>query len=126
MALIKDYKVKDTGLEIPNAYHVIKDVYLYKRYYDAKPPVDLIGQRNDFPEFYSQDDIYIKKGYIAIVKIDVYVNKECRNIEKNPIGSLGEDNQYKFMFDPESSESILSQAYSYLKTTEEYKDCAED
>jgi hypothetical protein len=124
MALIRDYEIKETGLTVDNAYHVVKNVQVEKRYSDLPLPVDYTREDGitDAPE---REDVYFKEGYVATIEIDIYFNQDCRNSGKKPLGSLGNLREYKFMFDPESSETILSQAYSYLKTTEYYQDAIE-
>ena len=40
MALIRDFEIPETGLVVPNAYHLIVNVTTEKRLNDIKPPVD--------------------------------------------------------------------------------------
>ena len=40
MALIADYELPDTGIIIPNAYHVVMGVLVEKRLQDIKSPID--------------------------------------------------------------------------------------
>lgn len=124
MALIRDYEIKETGLTVDNAYHVIRNVYVEKRYTDIPLPLDIT--RNDgITDISERDSVHYKNGYVATIEIDVYVNKDCRDSGKKSLGSLGNLREYKFMFDPESSETILSQAYAYLRTTDYYQDALE-
>lgn len=124
MALIKEYQIKETGLVVDNAYHVIKNIQVEKRYSDIHLPVDS-SRENGFTDVPEREDIFFKQGYVATIEIDVYLNENCRNTGKRSLGSLGDLREYRFMFDPESSETLLSQAYSYLKTTEYYQDAIE-
>ena len=115
MALIKDYELPGTGLNVPSAYHVISHIDLRKRTQDVPNPVDHQDDlRND------DNRLYWAAGYVATVRIDVYANSEARTSGKNIIGSIGDQYEYTFLYDPTSNYGIIEQGYNYLKTTEEY------
>ena len=70
-------------------------------------------------------------GYIGQIFIQVFSSKESRENGLKPIAFLNAampeiDINFKFAYNPESSDSVLTQAYDYLKTTEYYKDSIED
>lgn len=118
MALIKDFEIPNTGLVVSNAYHVIGDVRIDKRI--SKIP---IGPNSD-------DPLSGEPGYIGQIFMNVFSSKESREQGLKPIAFLNAampeiDINFKFSYKPESSDSLLTQAYDHLKTTEYYKDSIE-
>ena len=131
MALQTNYIVGNTGIEIPNAYHVIYNVYTERRLSDCILP-KMPGNKIIVPE------IKWKGGYIGRIAIFVYTSKEDRDSGKRPIGAIVkyptdaadkvtgviDQNLYQilppceleFFIDMNSSDSVLTQAYNYLKT----------
>lgn len=131
MALQKNYVVGNTGVEIPNAYHVIYNVYTERRLHDLKQP-KMPGNKISLP------DIKWKAGYIGRIAIMVYASKEDRDTGKRAVGAIVkyqtdaadrntgtvDPNLYQitppceleFFINTNSSDSILTQAYNYLKT----------
>ena len=144
MALIRDFEIPETGLVVPNAYHLIVNVATEKRLNDIKPPVDS-GRADGYSERDDDDEsqwVYWKKGYVGKITIEVFSTKEAREEGKKPIGAIGlnptdvqspdldtvsnpKDFKILFFIDPNSADSVLSQAYAHLKTTEYYKDALE-
>jgi len=119
MALIKDFESPNTGLIVKNAYHVIGDVQIAKR----TCPIN-VGKN-------SNDPLNGSPGYVASIFIHIFSSKEARDNQKSPIqyinSAMPEHSSInlKFSYDPESSDSMLTQAYNHLKTTEYYKDSVE-
>jgi hypothetical protein len=131
MALQKNYIVGNTGVEVPDAYHVIYNVYTERRLHDAKQP-KIPGNKISLP------DIKWKAGYIGRIAILVYASKEDRDTGKQAVGAIvkyqtdaADRNtgvvepalyqitppcELEFFIDTNSSDSILTQAYNYLKT----------
>lgn len=130
MALQTNYVVGNTGIEIPNAYHIIYNVFTERRLTDCilpKMPGNTI----------TISDIKWKAGYIGRIAILVYASKEDRDAGNRPIGAIVkyptdaadkvtgvvDQNLYQiqspceleFFIDTNSSDSILTQAYNYLK-----------
>ena len=119
MALVKDFEILNTGLKVPNAYHVIGDVRLDKRI--SSIPVS----KN------SNDPLKGEPGYIGQIFIHIFSSKESRTQGLNPIAFLNAampeiDLNFRFAYDPTSADSLLTQAYTYLKSTEYYKNSTED
>ena len=119
MALVKDFEIPNTGLKVPNAYHVIGDVKLDKRTFSIP-----VGPN-------STDPLKGGPGYIGQIFIQVFSSKESRDQELRPIAFLNAampevDINLGFAYDPTSSDSLLTQAYNHLKTTDYYKDSIED
>lgn len=143
MALLKDFEIPGTGFVVKDAYHLIVNVTTQKRLTDILPPVD-----NSHPSGYTprnngdeSQHIYWKSGYIGKISIEVYDCKDSRDAGKTPLGAIGnsptdvsidsrvatpgKDFRVEFFIDPNSSDSILTQAYNHLKTTDYYKDAQE-
>lgn len=116
MALINKYEITESGFTVENAYHVISDVQVDKKFnyiVEADP-----------------DSNQNKSGYRATIYIQVFANKDARDQNKKPIGYINDAMpeikfSLKFMYDPESSDSVIMQAYNYLKTINYYKDAQE-
>ena len=131
MALQKNYVIGDTGVEVSEAYHIIYNVYTERRlnnYIQPKLPSAMSPR----------PDIFWKAGHIGRIAIFVYVSKEDRDNGMRPVGAIVkypsdaadritgviEQNlctitppfQLEFFIDDTSSDSILTQAYNYLKT----------
>jgi hypothetical protein len=135
MALLKNYTVGDTGLEIENAYHIISKVSTEKRLTDFKQPKLPPGVPMTN---WNRPEINWKAGVIGKISILVYASKEDRDAGFKPLGAIVETssdaadirlgsvdtNLYttekpfglKFFIDTDSSDSILTQAYNHLKT----------
>jgi hypothetical protein len=131
MALQKNYVIGDTGIEIPEAYHIIYNVYTERRLTDCIQPKLPIGM----PQ---RPEILWKAGHIGRIAVFVYASKEDRDNDMRPIGaivkypsdaadrisgtidqnlySITPPFQLEFFIDDTSSDSILTQAYNYLKT----------
>ena len=144
MALIRDFEVPETGLVVPNAYHLIVNVATEKRLNDIKPPVDS-GREDGFSERDDDDEsqwVYWKKGYVGRITIEVYTSRDARDAGKKPVGAIGlnptdvqspdldtvsnpKDFKIEFFINPASEDSILTQAYTHLKGTEYYRDAQE-
>lgn len=119
MALIKDFEIPNTGLNVSNSYHVISDVKLDKR--TIPIPVSTL----------SNDPLNGEVGYIGIIFVQVYSSKDSRDQQMKPIAYLNAampelDINFRFAYDPTSSDSLLTQAYNHLKTNDYYKDAVED
>jgi len=144
MALIRDFEIPGSGLVAKDAYHIIVNVATEKRLQDILPPPDPtqpsgLSIRDDEDE---SQFVYWKSGYVGRIAIEVYASKTARSDGKKPIGALamsptdvsvdcqfatpGKDFKVLFFIDPDSPDSILTQAYNHLKTTEYYKDSIED
>ena len=139
MALLRDFEIPGTGVVVDNAYHLITNVKTEKRLHDITPPPDsstedglTVGDRG--PE------VYWKAGYIGWISILVYASQEARQNGKQAIGAFGNSPtevgvnglytdgttfDIKFMIDPNNSDSILTQAYNHLKSTEYYSESTE-
>jgi len=139
MALMADYELPDTGIVIPDAYHVVMGVRVEKRLQDVQAPVDnsredkrTAGWKAD------ENEAMWKSGYIGNITIGVWKNAEERNANARPIGLVGGsthsntinalttttkdmDSSCTFMVDMESSDNHITQAYTHLKTTKYYK-----
>jgi len=131
MALQKNYVIGDTGIEVADAYHIIYNVYTERRLNNCIQP-KLPSAMSPMP------DIFWKAGHIGRIAILVYVSKEDRDNGNKPIGAIAkypsdaadrvtgavDQNLYsttspfqlEFFIDDASSDSILTQAYNYLKT----------
>jgi hypothetical protein len=142
MALIRDFDIPNTGLTASNAYHVVSNVKVVKRNFNVSPPPDPSREdllTEDESNTRSDLEIYWKAGYIGHITILVYASKEARDGNKNPIGCISENlassgvapelypktvgGELQFMVDNTSTESVLTQAYNFLKTTEYYIEC---
>lgn len=134
MALLRDFEVPGTGLVAPNAYHVINNVKTEKRMADIELPPDE-SREDGLTDGGRGDEVYWKKGYIGYISVLVYVSKEARDNGNQAIGHFGEfptegapnglftDGtafQLMFRIDPDSSDSILTQAYNHLLSTDYY------
>lgn len=145
MALILDYVVPNTGLTIPNAYHIIHKVDVEKRTQNIQSPVDTSRPEGvTEPDFQSEENAVLwKAGYVAKVTIVVYANKEARENGLEPVGWIGSSptdapmdsnfgQQWKgfepmFMLDTsEGAPTELVQAYSFLKSTPHFANAIED
>lgn len=94
MALQKSFDLENTGVFLPNAYHVIRKIETFK----------------------------IESGYISNISISIYSSQEARQSGKDPvIENLISMMGYSFNYDLSSQNNILAQAYDYLKTLPEYQ-----
>ncbi len=141
MALIRDFEIPGTGLNVPDAYHVIVKVNTEKRLNDIPPPPD--SSRPDGLTVRSEDDheVYWKAGYVGKIALEIYSSKQARDEGKSPIGGIAinptdvqvngvlstdiEQFDLNFFIDPTSQLSIIDQAYQHLKLLEYYKDATE-
>jgi hypothetical protein len=143
MALVRDFEIPNTGVTVNNAYHVIVNIVTEKRLTDILPPPDPRHPTGLTAGGNQGDPVYWKAGYIGKITLEIYASKEARDAGKTPIGAIGmnpsdvmhpdiktvctpgKDYKVLFFIDPESSDTILTQAYNHLKTTEYYKDAEE-
>jgi hypothetical protein len=131
MALQTNYVIGDTGVEVSDAYHIIYKVFTERRLNNLMQP----KLPNGMPP---RADLLWKAGHIGRIAIFVYANKDDRDNGMKPIGaivkypsdaadritgaidqnlySITPPFQLEFFIDDTSSDSILTQAYNYLKT----------
>lgn len=142
MALVRDFEIPNTGVTVNDAYHLIVNVTTEKRLHDIPPPPDS-STKSGLTQTDQGDSLYWKAGYVGRITLEVYASKEARDTGKTPIGGIGinptdvmhpelktvctpgKDFKVLFFIDPDSSDSILTQAYNHLKTTEYYKNAEE-
>jgi hypothetical protein len=142
MALSRNFEIPGTGVTVDDAYHVIVNVTTEKRLQDVPPPPDS-STKSGLTENEKGDPVYWKKGYTGRITLEVYASKDARDNGKNPIGAIGvnptdvvhpdlktictpgKDFKVIFFIDTDSSDSILTQAYNHLKTTDYYKNAVE-
>jgi len=142
MALVRDFEIPNTGVTVNDAYHLIVNVATEKRLHDFPVPPDSSNETG-LTAGDRGDPVYWKAGYIGRITLEVYASKEARDTGKAPIGGIGmnptdvmhpdlktvctpgKDFQVLFFIDPDSSDSILTQAYNHLKTTEYYSNSQE-
>ena len=139
MALLRDFEIPGTGVVVDNAYHLVTNVRTEKRLQDVDLPPDssredglTVGDRG--PE------VYWRAGYVGSIEVTVFASAEARSNGRNLVGKFGdtvleqipdgivtegESYEIKFMIDPDSSDSILTQAYNHLKSTEYYSGATE-
>ena len=146
MALIRDYEIHGTGLNIPNAYHVVTNVRIEKRTADIPAPPDS-SHPSGFTEGGQDPEkaVYWKAGYIGHIIVTVWASKQAREEGKQPIGWMGtsptetvssHDNNSVgtpgmngkciFMLDMNSSLNEIQQAYEHLLSLSYYKDAIQD
>jgi len=145
MALLLDFEVPNTGLTIPNAYHIVSKVDVEKRVRDIPDPVDN-GRQDGLTNGGEQrpdNEREWKAGYLAKVTVTIYVSKEARENGSEPIGYLGSsptdapmDSNFgqlwkgyepTFMLDTsDGAPSELTQAYNFLKSTPHFANAVED
>jgi len=142
MALIRDFEIPGTGVTVNNAYHLVVNVTTEKRLHDILPPPDS-STKSGLTEGERGDPVYWKSGYVGRIALEVYASKTARDDGKTPIGGIGvnptdvmhpdlktvctpgKDFKVLFFVDPTSSDSLLTQAYNHLKSTDYYKDAVE-
>jgi hypothetical protein len=132
MALIKKYELAN-GIVAEEAYHVVSDVITHKIPTDIPDPG---GARPD-----NAPDWAWKKGYYGRVCVQVFYNKAARNAGKLPIAHMGvyptdmaadlrvefkSETNLMMSIDISSSNSVIDQAYDFLKSTQYYSDAIED
>jgi hypothetical protein len=137
MALIRDYELPGTGLNVPNAYHVVTNVKVEKRMADFKPPVDNSRPDGLTPMDRSEGtEVYWAAGYTAEIAVTIYKDKAARDADAKPIGfvginpsdnkhgvsigTAGMDHKCKFMLEVPSELDHMAQAYRHLLTTDYY------
>lgn len=129
MALIREFTIPNTGLTIPDAYHLINQIRQEKRLEDIPLPKDS-SREDGVTADGGRADIDYKKGYIGHISLDVYTSKEARDEGKFPIGAVSvnptdvrfnghvtgiDARELMFFIDMESDQSITQQAYAHLK-----------
>lgn len=119
MALIRDFELPDSGATVSNAYHVITEVQVHKRVV----PFPIVNR--------DKDPLNGGVGYVGIIFVSVYASKQAREDNKKPIAYINDalpekPCTLKFAFDANSSDSSLTQAYNYLKSTSYYTNATED
>lgn len=142
MALLRDFDIPNTGVTVNDAYHVITSVSTEKRLNDLTPPPDS-SSPTGFTQMDMGPEVYWKAGYIGKICLEVYSSKQARDDGLTPIGAIGvnptdvtnpdiktvatpgKDFKVIFFIDPNSSDSILTQAYKHLLSTDYYKDAVE-
>jgi hypothetical protein len=139
MALVRDFEIPGTGVTVDDAYHVIVNVKTEKRLQDIPPPPDS-SREDGLTAGDRGPEVYWKAGYIGWISILVYASQEARTDGKKAIGAFGATPtevgvnglytdgtafDIKFMIDPDSPDSILTQAYNHLKSTEYYSEAQE-
>jgi len=139
MALIRDFDIPGTGLNVPNAYHVIVKVNTEKRLNDITPPPD--SSRPDGLTEQSGPEVYWKAGYVGKIAIEIFSSKQARDDGKSPIGAISinptdvqingvlstdiSEFDLNFFIDPTSQLSIVDQAYEHLKELKYYENSIE-
>jgi hypothetical protein len=138
MALLKNFEIPGTGVTVDNAYHVIVNIKTEKRLQEIDPPPDS-STENGLTAGDRGPEVYWRAGYIGWISILVYASEEARQSGKEAIGAFGnsptevgvnglftdDSVDIKFMIDPDSSDSIITQAYNHLKSTEYYSGATE-
>lgn len=146
MALIRDYEIHNTGVTVPNAYHVVTNVKVEKRVADIPPPPDSSTDSGLTENAHQPGkEVYWKAGYIGHITVTVWSSKTAREENKQPIGWMGlagtetlpghendsigtpgVNGKCIFMLDMNSELNELQQAYKYLKTLNYYENSTED
>jgi len=141
MALIRDFEISGTGLNVPNAYHVVVKVNTEKRLNDIPPPPD-VSRPGGLTDQDRGPEVYWKAGYVGKIAIEVFSSKQARDEGKSPIGAIAinptdvqidgvlstDITQFdlNFFIDATSQLSIVDQAYEHLKTLLYYQNALED
>ena len=123
MALSKDYEIPGTGVTVPDAYFVIREVRVEKRLHDFAFPgyPDLTDEQRIAN---GEPAVNFKAGRIAWITLSVYSSAEARANGMKPVGKLGLDNSKEFRCFIEDGD-ISSQIYTYLKTTDYFSDAVD-
>lgn len=142
MALLRNYEIPGTGLEVQNAYHVVTNVKIEKRTADIPPPPDSsrpngLTMRDESPG----TEVYWKAGYVAEISVTIWKDKNARDSGARPLGFIGvnpADNQFgasigtegmdhkcRFFLEVPSTLNHIEQAYRHLLTTAYYSGSAE-
>lgn len=137
MALLRDFEIPGTGVVVDNAYHLITNVRTEKRLQDIPIPPDS-STEDGLTAGDRGPEVYWRAGYVGSIDVSVYSSQEARSNGKKPIGGFGDSPaevnglytdgsafDIKFMIDPDSSDSILTQAYNHLKSTDYYTGATE-
>ena len=134
MALIREFTIPNTGLTIPDAYHLINQIRQEKRLEDIPLPKDS-SREDGVTADGGRADVDYKKGYIGHISLDVYTSKQARDDGNFPIGAVSgnqtdvrfnghtteiDPHELMFFIDMESNESITQQAYAHLKSGSYY------
>jgi len=141
MALIRDFEISGSGLNVPNAYHVVVKVNTEKRLNDIPPPPD-VSRPGGLTDQDRGPEVYWKAGYVGKIAIEVFSSKQARDEGKSPIGAIAinptdvqidgvlstDITQFdlNFFIDATSQLSIVDQAYEHLKTLLYYQNALED
>ena len=139
MVLIRDFEIPGTGLNIPNAYHIIVKVNTEKRLNDIPPPPDS-SKPNGLTE-QTGPDVYWKAGYVGKIAIEIFSSKQARDEGKSPIGAIAinptdvqingvlstdiQNFDLNFFIDPTSQLSVIDQAYNHLMELKYYENSIE-
>lgn len=139
MALLRDFEIPGTGVVVDNAYHLVTNVRTEKRLQDVTPPPDS-SREDGLTDMDMGPEVYWRAGYVGSIEVTVFASAEARSNGKNHVGKFGdtvhedipdgiitpgEPYEIKFFIDPDSSDSILTQAYNHLKSTEYYSGAQE-
>ena len=134
MALIREFTIPNTGLTIPDAYHLINEIRQEKRLEDIPLPVDT-SRENGLTDNGNRVEVDYKKGYVGHIALDVYSSKQARDDGMYPIGAVAvnqtdvrfnghvtdiDSHELMFLIDMESDKSITEQAYAHLKSGKYY------
>ena len=139
MALLKNFEIPGTGVVVDNAYHVVVNVRTEKRLLDIAAPPDP-SREDGLTDANRGPDVNWRAGYIGWIAILVYASQTARQNGNQVIGAFGNSpteagvnglytdgtaSDIKFMIDTSSSDSILTQAYNHLKSTDYYTGATE-
>lgn len=142
MALLRNYEIPGTGLEVQNAYHVVTNVKIEKRTADVKPPVDTAQKDGITKGFQTKEsEVFWKAGYVAEISVTIWKDKDARDSGARPLGFIGvnpADNQFgasigtegmdhkcRFFLEVPSTLNHIEQAYRHLLTTAYYSGSVE-
>lgn len=135
MALIREFTIPNTGLTVPDAYHVINKVVQEKRLHDIPLPIDSNRKDGVTAGMGDRAEIDYKAGYVGHIFLDVYTSEEARREGKFPIGAVSSNptdvifnghptgidaHELMFMIDMESELSVVQQAYEHLRSNSYY------
>ena len=118
MALIRDFEIANTGLVVPNAYHVITQLDVEKRMTDRSFPQPTGRVYQGARDL----DVEWTAGYYARIVICVWKDAESRAANKNMLGIINAEYGVPavFQLDVAASDSYLTQAYAFLKNVDYY------
>ena len=140
MALIREFTIPNTGLTIPDAYHLINQIRQEKRLQDIPLPKDS-SREDGVTADGGRADIDYKKGYIGHISLDVYTSKQAREEGQFPIGAVSanptdvrfnghatevDPHELMFFINMLSNVSVTQQAYEHLKSGSYYHSAQND